>query len=117
MPSTTDSTESRTPGQPLDRCPYCNGWLFAVPQVKGPFHFKQVCLDCGRSARNLIRPWNRERAEQFTLYFGRHRRETVGSLARTAEGESYLRWVARTFTNNVAKAARIVLGIEEAEAP
>jgi hypothetical protein len=84
---------------------------------RGPYHARAECLDCGRPIRNIVRPWDRERAEQFTLYFGMHRGEPVGSLARTAEGESYLRWVARTFTKNVAKAARIVLGIEEAEAP
>jgi hypothetical protein len=91
-------------------CPRCGStatkevMLGAVPHQAG-----LICDGCGRHIRFIKAEWSVERALAFPLEFGRHRGRTVGDLVKTADGRSYLRWVADTVRGAPATAARIAL--------
>ena len=51
-----------------------------------------------------------DRARAFVMPYGKHKGRTVGQMAETGAGRSYLRWLAENVDGNVAMAASIVLG-------
>jgi hypothetical protein len=83
--------------------------LHLVQSSGGPHFGRFDCLDCGLRGSPVKAPWTIERARAFALPFGKHKGKTVGKLAETASGRSYLEWLALNVGGNAATAARIVL--------
>lgn len=63
----------------------------------------------------LKSPWTKQRAESFTMPFGKHRGQSVGDLAQTEQGRDYLRWVAENISENAGTAAAIAVGLRPAD--
>ena len=90
-------------GQPKrDTCPRCGSTRL---QLVGT---RLDCLDCGLRGAHKA-PWTIDRARAFEMPFGKYKGRTVGRIAETGAGRSYLRWAAETLDGNVAMAAAIVL--------
>jgi len=100
-------------------CPYCaSPRIFTVRCEFGPHYARTGCSDCQRHIKFNAAPWTLERARDFRLPFGRHTGRTVGELAGTKEGRSYLAWAAENVEGNAGTAAAIVLGrLAPEEAP
>jgi hypothetical protein len=93
----------------VERCPHCQSTeLFEVASV-APHHARLGCSACKRHIRFLPAPWTRERAESFTMPFGKHRGQRLGNLAKTAVGRSYLAWLSENVDGNAQTAAALLL--------
>jgi hypothetical protein len=75
-----------------------------------PHWGRRDCLDCGRRGPWVKAPWSAERAANFMMPFGKHKGTTIGKLAQSESGRSYLRWAAENIKGNVGIAAKIALG-------
>jgi hypothetical protein len=96
-------------GGQLKQCPRCGSTRLHLVKSGGPHFGRLDCLDCGLRGSSVAAPWTIERARAFTMPYGRHEGRTLGELAQTGEGRSYLEWVAATIKGNAGIAARIVL--------
>jgi hypothetical protein len=93
-------------------CPYCRGSrLFEVRCLAGPHHARVGCSDCKRHVRFLPAPWTMERARAFVLPFGKFAGHSVGAMALTEQGRSYLHWAAENIEGNAGTAAAVALGL------
>ncbi len=102
--------------QSTESCPRCGSTQLAIePCTEGPHDSKALCGGCGRFLRWLPKPWTWNRAERFTMPYGRFAGRTIGDLSRSVQTRSYVRWLARYGRGTPAKAARIVLLLEPAE--
>ena len=97
-------------------CPHCgSAHVLTVECLGGPHHSRTRCRDCGRHIRFNAKPWDLQRAESFTVPYGKFKGQRVADLAADAEGRRYLRWAAGEWKGNVATAIKIGLGIDPGE--
>jgi uncharacterized protein (DUF3820 family)/predicted RNA-binding Zn-ribbon protein involved in translation (DUF1610 family) len=94
-----------------EKCPRCgkNTLHFVKSEVH---HGRYDCLSCGRIGPRIKSPWTIERANAFTMPFGKYQGRSVGELALTPAGKDYLRWVAESVSENAGIAAAIALGLK-----
>jgi uncharacterized protein (DUF3820 family) len=83
--------------------------VFEIECTVGPHHKRLVCRRCQKTIRFLEAPWTLERAESFVMPFGKNRGRSIGDLAKSAQGQDYLRWVAENVNGNASTAAELVL--------
>ena len=103
-----------TPGElGFHKCPGCGSTRLRLVRCDGPHWGRRDCLDGGRRGPWLKSPWTCERAVDFVLPFGKNRGRTIGELARSGTGRSYLRWLAENVEGNAGIAAKIALGLLE----
>jgi uncharacterized protein (DUF3820 family) len=101
---------SKTSRDRQEACSRCGGRdLVEVPCDRGPHYRRLICRECQRHVRFVPAPWTIERARAFRMPWGKYRGQRVGDLVGSAEGRSYLHWLARKVDGNAALAASMVL--------
>jgi hypothetical protein len=59
-------------------------------------------------------PWSPGRARAFVMPYGKYRNHRLGDLIETADGLSYVRWLATRDAGNASIAARVLTRNESA---
>jgi uncharacterized protein (DUF3820 family) len=98
----------------VDACRHCGSLaLFTVRcESPSPHYARTGCRACGRFLRWEPAPMTPERAAGFVMPFGKHQGKTLGELAETPSGRSYLEWlrIQDRIGGSMHKAIDAVLG-------